>query len=248
MAKGTTTRRKGARPKRGRASRRKRGWRLPLFAALVVLAALAAGWWWWQGRHWRPDEGRWPDQGAHISETDGNVRFDVLKGLGAGFVYLEASHGGTGLDANFLANLDAARAAGLAVGAVHVFDPCIPADKQGANFVTVVPREADLLPPAILLDGDTEFCPEPVSEAAIQSELMVLVNQIEAHAGVPVILAPSAEFEARYRVGARIERKLWLTRSLAQPTYAGRPWTLWTANPHLVTDAADVPLRWMVAR
>mgnify|MGYP007116553332 CR=1 FL=1 len=45
-----------------------------------------------------------------------------------------------------------------------------------------------------------------VSEAAIQSELMVLVNQIEAHAGKPAILAPSPAFERRYRVGGRIER------------------------------------------
>lgn len=238
-----------ARPRKRRARKSaKKGWRLSLFTAVLILTALAAGWWWWQGRHWRPAEERWPDQGAYIDEADGAVRFPVLKGLGAGFVYLEASRGGNGLDRRFLANLTAARRAGLAVGAVHVFDPCTPADRQGANFVTVVPREADLLPPAILLEGDTEFCPEPVSEAAIQSELMVLVNQIEAHAGKPVILAPSADFEARYRVGARIERKLWLTRPRAQPTYAGRPWTLWTANPHLVTDAADNPLRWVVAR
>ena len=86
-----------------------------------------------------------------------------------------------------------------------------------------------------------------MSEAAIQSELMTLINQIEAHAGKPAILAPSADFERRYRVGARIERNLWLTRSLAEPNYAGRPWTLWTANAQLQTDAADAPLRWVVA-
>ncbi|WP_375290712.1 glycoside hydrolase family 25 protein [Qipengyuania sp.] len=238
MARARKRRRKGARKR----------WRLPLATALLLLVALAAGWWWWHGQHWRPAEERWPDQGAYIDEADGSVRFPVLKGLGASFVYLEASRGSAGLDRAFLANLAAARRAGLAVGAVHVFDPCTPADTQGANFVTVVPREADLLPPAILLEGDTEFCPEPVSEAAIQSELMVLVNQIEAHAGKPVILAPSAEFEERYRVGARIERKLWLTRQNVEPTYAGRPWTLWTANTHLVTDAAETPLRWVVAR
>lgn len=224
------------------------GWRLPFVIVLLMLLGAGAGWWWWQGQHWRPDESRWPDQGASVSEADGDVRFPVLKGLGASFVYLEASRGARGRDANFADELAAARDAGLAVGAVHVFDPCLPADTQAANFVTVVPREADLLPPVIRLEGNTEFCPEPVSEAAIQSELMVLVNQIEAHAGVPVILAPSAEFEAKYRVGARIERKLWLTRQGVQPTYAGRPWTLWTANTHLVTAAADHPLAWVVAR
>ena len=87
-----------------------------------------------------------------------------------------------------------------------------------------------------------------MSEAAIQSELMTLVNQIEAHAGMPAILAPSAEFERKYRVGGRIERNLWLTRSLAEPIYAGRPWMLWTANEALQTEAGEHPLRWVVAR
>lgn len=227
---------------------RGRGWRGPFLAGLVLLAGAAAGWWYWHSHHWRPSEARYPEQGVLVGERDGPVGFAIVKGLGGSFAYLEASRGARGRDSAFIANLAAARGAGLAVGAVHVFDPCAPADTQSANFVIAVPRDSKLLPPAILLDGDAEFCPRPVSEAAIQSELMTLVNQIEAHAGKPAILAPSAAFERRYRVGGRIERNLWLTRSLAEPSYAGRPWVLWTANERLRTEAAERPLRWVVAR
>ena len=236
-----------ARKRRSRGGKR-RGWRTPLLLVVLLAAALAAGWMHWHSRHWRPSEALYPEQGVLAGEGDGPVRFAIVKGLGGSFAYLEASRGAKGRDRSFIANLAAARESGLAAGAVHVFDPCAPADAQAANFVIAVPRDARLLPPAILLDGDAEFCAAPVSEAAIQSELMTLVNQIEAHAGKPAILAPSAEFERRYRVGGRIERKLWLTRSLAEPGYAGRPWTLWTANPHLQTEAAERPLRWVVAR
>lgn len=217
-------------------------------AVLALAAAALAAWWWWQGQHWRPDEARYPLQGALIGETDGEVRFEIVKGLGGSFVYLEASRGALGRDRSFIGNLASAREAGLAAGAAHVFDPCAPADTQAANFVIAVPRDRRLLPPVILLEEDAEFCPEPVSEAAIQSELMTLVNQIEAHAGQPVILAPSAAFERHYRVGGRIERNLWLARNRLEPTYAGRPWTLWTANDALRTEAAPGPLRWVVAR
>lgn len=235
---------------RGRRSAR-RGRRRPLLIALAFVALGAAGlaaWWWWQGQHWRPSEAQYPVQGALVGEGDGVVRFDIVKGLGGSFVYLEASRGAQGRDRSFIANLARAREAGLMAGAAHVFDPCAPAHTQAANFVIAVPRDRKLLPPAILLDGDAEFCPEPVSEAAIQSELMTLVNQVEAHAGQPVILAPSAEFERRYRVGGRIERNLWLARDWAEPAYAGRPWALWTANGRLRTEAAATPLRWVVAR
>lgn len=233
---------------RKRKSAGRRRWRLLLLALLVLAAGGAAAWWHWHSRHWRPAEADYPEQGVLASEADGPVRFAIVKGLGGSFAYLEASRGAKGRDRGFIAHLAAARAAGLSAGAVHVFDPCAPADRQSANFVIAVPRDPALLPPAIVMDQAGDYCPAAVSEAAIQSELMTLVNQIEAHAGKPAILAPSAEFERRYRVGARIERRLWLTRDLAEPDYAGRPWTLWTANTRLVTEAADRPLRWIVAQ
>lgn len=238
---------KSKRKPRARKSRRTGA--LARIAAALLLIVLAGGAYaWWQGQNWRPDEALWPDQGALIGESDGAVDFTTLKGLGAGFVYLEASRGAGARDARFPANLAAARAAGLQVGALHRFDPCIPADGQSANFVTSVPRDGDLLPPAIMLDRLASDCPKRVFDAAVQSELMTLVNQIEAHSGKAAILAPSAEFEEAYDIARRIDRNLWLTRSWFEPVYAGRPWLLWTANENLRTEAADEPLRWIVVR
>jgi lysozyme len=228
----------------------KRGSRwLPRAIALVVLVALVGGGWaWWESRNWRPDEARWADQGALVGEVDGAVNFATLKGLGAGFVYLEASRGADGKDAAFPDNFASARGAGLQIGAVHRFDPCTRADGQSANFVTTVPRDVELLPPAIMLERTAEDCPERVSRAAVQSEVMTLVNQIEAHTGKPVILAPSEEFEEGYAVAARIDRNLWLSRNWNEPTYGGRPWMLWTANSAFQTEASEQPLRWVVVR
>ncbi|TMM47169.1 glycoside hydrolase family 25 protein [Qipengyuania marisflavi] len=217
-------------------------------AFLLAFALLAAGFAWYKGRQWRPDEQLWPDQGAVVGERDGVVDFGTIAGLGAKFTYVLASHGAGRQDARFPANFAAARDAGLEVGAVHEFDPCVPADGQSANFVTVVPRDGDLLPPAILLEGDASDCPTRVSDAAVQSELMTLVNQIEAHSGKAVILAPSKDFEERYHVAQRIDRQLWLARNWFEPVYAGRPWMLWTANRTLQTEAAAKPLRWAVIR
>lgn len=224
------------------------GWRLRLAAFVLLLALGGALYAWWEARHWRPGEALWPDQGALVGARDGAVAFDTLKGLGAKFVYLEASDGAEARDKRFPDNLAAARAAGLQVGAVHRFDPCVPADGQSANFVTIVPRDPALLPPAILLDRLAEQCPKPVHDAAVQSELMTLVNQIESHAGKPAILAPSADFEEAYGVAARIDRQLWLARNFFEPDYAGRPWLLWTANGGLKTVAAEGSLRWVVVR
>jgi len=224
------------------------GWRTRALG-LLLLSALAGGaWLWWTLQHWRPDETAFPDQGAEVGAADGRVNFRTLRALGARFVYLDASDGANGQDARFGGNLAAARAAGLQVGAVHRFGPCTMADGQSANFVTMVPRDPALLPPAIELSRDADDCAERVSDAAVESELMTLINQIEMHTGKPAILKFGPGFEDRYHLAGQLERHLWLTRTRFQPTYAGRPWLLWTANRSFRSAAAEAPLRWVVVQ
>jgi lysozyme len=62
------------------------------------------------------------------------------------------------------------------------------------------------------------------------------------------VLKLSPGFERRYGIAARFDRKLWLSRRLLEPDYAGRPWTLWTANPARQTEVAEHALRWTVRR
>lgn len=231
------------------ARRRKRiGWGMRMLA-LALLAALAAGgWYWWELQHWTPSEEMFPDQGVHVGAAQGVVNFRSVRALGGSFAYLDASTGAQGNDLAFSRNLRAAREAGLQVGAVHHFDPCVMADGQSANFVTVVPRDTGLLPPAIELSETADACEERVNEAAVESELMTLINQIEAHAGKPVMLKIDPGFEARYGLARQLERHLWLSRTRLMPEYAGRPWMLWTANEELRSEASDQPLRWVVVQ
>ena len=223
-------------------------WRMRI-AALVLLVALAgAAWAWWQAQHWTPWRGEFPVQGALVGEQDGEANFRALRAIGAQFVYLEASKGGSGRDGRFAANLQHVRDSGLPFGAVHAYDPCVPAERQAGNFVTMVPRDDALLPPAIALDKLADQCADPVSEAAVESELTTFLNQVEGHVGKPAVLKVSPEFEEHYHIAGRIERNLWLTRDYWQPDYAGRPWTLWTANSELRTEAEDEPVRWVILR
>lgn len=223
-------------------------WRTRIAALAGLLAIGAGGWLWWQAQHWAPPREHFPVQGVLIGAPDGAADFKALRAIGANFAYLEASEGASARDTLFAANLQRVRDSGLRFGAVHAYDPCVPAERQAANFVTTVPRDETLLPPAIALDKLAEDCPDPVSEAAVESELTTFLNQVEGHVGQPAVLKLSPEFEERYRIAGRIERNLWLTRDWSQPDYAGRPWTLWTANGALRTEAGDAPVRWVVVQ
>lgn len=217
-------------------------------ALLLLLVLVGGGWLWWHLRYWTPPRAAYGVQGAEVSAMDGPVDWTAMRKIGADFVYLDASASAFARDETFVKNLEDARAAHLQVGAVHVYDPCQPADKQAANFVTVVPRDPKMLPPAVDLDRLPDDCPSPVSEAAVTSELMTFLNQVENHAGKPVILKLSPRFEARYHIARAIGRNLWLSRTRFEPDYAGRPWALWTANDRLMTDADDQALRWVVVQ
>ena len=222
--------------------------RLRLFGAVLLVGLIAAGWAWWSLHHWRPSHTDFPVQGIEVGSDDGAVNWKAAKAIGASFAYLDASASAFARDPAFVKNLEDARAAKLQVGAVHKYDPCQPAEKQAANFVTVVPRDRTMLPPAVDLDLLAEDCPVRVSDAAVTSELMTFLNQIEGHTGKAAILKLSSRFQSRFHIAGAIDRHLWLVGDRFQPDYAGRPWTLWTANTHLITDAGEEPLRWVVVQ
>ncbi|QIQ87826.1 glycoside hydrolase family 25 protein [Erythrobacter sp.] len=218
------------------------------FALLVLATILYSGWLWVDMRGWRPAEELYPEQGAVIASGTSGTRFETLKALGAQFVYLELASSDAVPDPGLAARMDAARAAGLKVGLAFPFDLCARADPQSARFTRMVPRDDDLLPPALILRIGRIPCTPPVSEAAVESELMTLVNQIEMHAGRPVILKLGPAFEQKYRTAATMERDLWLMRDRAEPDYAGRPWLLWSANGSLMTEASEDPVEWVVVQ
>lgn len=226
-----------------------RRWLLRLLALAVLFAVAFAVWLWWDMRSWRPDPALYPEQGALLPASNVAVRFETLKAIGAQFVYLPLTpepqfNGGT----TFPQRVAQAQAAGLQVGVLLNFDPCARADIQSGGFAQMVPRDADLLPPAIGLTRLAETCQPKVSDAAVESELMTLINQIEMHAGKPAILRLLPAFEERHRTATALARDLWLVRDRARPDYAGRPWLLWSANSALVTEASEDPVEWVVVQ
>jgi lysozyme len=237
---------KAGKPRSRRAPRRWL-WRL---AALAVLFGLAfAAWLWWDMREWRPDPALYPEQGAMVPAGGTPVRFETLKAVGAQFVYLPLA-ASPGLDSpgGFADRFIRARQAGMQVGVLLPFDPCAGADAQSGLFAQMVPRDSRLLPPAIGLDRLAEGCNPKVSDAAVESELMTLINQIELHAGKQVILKLSPAFQDRHRTATTMARDLWLARDRARPDYAGRPWLLWSANSARVTEASEEAVEWVVVQ
>ncbi|MCK0127221.1 glycoside hydrolase family 25 protein [Erythrobacter sp. F6033] len=241
-----------ARAKTSGRSRRKKGgmgrWMFRLVALLALVGIVFVAWFWWDMREWRPDEALYPEQGAVIPSEINGINFNTLKAVGGQFAYLELQPASRALDDDFGSRFEQARRSGIDIGIVLQFDPCLRAGLQSKRFTRMVPRSEALLPPAIELDASGKDCAEPVSDAAVESELLTLINQIEMHSGKPVILKLNRDFEAQYGTAQTMGRDLWLMRDRARPDYAGRPWLLWSANSQLVSEASDEPIEWVVVQ
>ncbi|KPF62354.1 glycoside hydrolase family 25 protein [Porphyrobacter sp. AAP60] len=238
-----------ARGRKASARKAPRRWLLRLAALAMLLALAFAAWLWWDMREWRPDEALYPEQGAMVPANGADIKFATLKAIGAQFVYLPlmdelATRGGMSFSERF----QRARAAGLQVGVMLDFDPCAPADRQSGAFAQMVPRDPALLPPAIALNRLADGCTPKVSDAAVESELMTLINQIEMHSGKQVILKLRPAFQERHKTATALARDLWLVRDRARPDYAGRPWLLWSANSQLASEASEEPIEWVVVQ
>lgn len=238
-----------SRPKRGK----KKGGSLTRWiirgVALIALMGMGfAAWLWWDMRSWRPDAALYPEQGAVIASHPKQLNFVTLKAVGAQFVYLRLEQDARALDDDFMDRYVRASQAELKVGVELPFNPCLPADVQSAYFTQMVPRDASLLPPAISLHRTAAGCEPAVSDAAVESELMTLVNQIELHAGKQAILKLGRDFEEQHGTARTTARDLWLERDRARPDYAGRPWLLWSANSQLESEASEEPIEWVVVQ
>lgn len=218
--------------------------RWALILSVFGLALFALSWFWLS--RWQPDRDRWPLQGVAVGSANDPISWPTLAATGAQFAYIDAVTNGSRAHSGFTAEHDRAVAAGLRVGAVHHYALCRLASEQAAAFVTLVPREDQALPTAVMIEDDPD-CRQRPTRALLLSELTTFLNQVETHVGKPAIIAPSSAVEAEYRLSEAINRPLWVRRQLRAPVpTATRPWVVWEANSYLHSDGATGAVRRLV--
>lgn len=212
-------------------------------AVLVVIAALALAAWTY-ARGWAPSRTDYPVQGVSVDAATGAPEWGTIAAQDADFAYLRAVEGDR-RDPSFARNWAGAKAAGLRYGAAIDVSLCRLASDQATRFITTVPRDRSALPPVLRL-ALSEHCPSQPSRATVLSEVDTLIRMIESHAGKPVLLNITPEFEAKYQISSGINRTLWLDGDYFPPDYATRTWVMWTANGQRHIDGAEQPVRWDV--
>lgn len=214
---------------------------------VTLLLLVGAGGLWFASARWTPSRATYPVQGIDVQETNGSLDWLTLKSSGVAFAYVRATIGAGARDRLFAENWAAARAAGIGRGAYHVYSLCASAAAQAANFIALVPRDPEALPPAVELSFDADCRARPDRERLLP-EIEAFIRMAEAHSERPVMLKPSRDFEAHYRLSETVDRPLWLASAYREPDYGAHPWVMWQASDRRRIDGASSPVGWNVVR
>jgi lysozyme len=189
-------------------------------AALVFAAAIiaAAGGWWtpWASRYL---------QGVDVSWHQGAIDWRALAADDVAFAYIKASEGADHVDPRFAFNWREAAAAGLYRGAYHFFTLCQPGARQAANFIAVVPRDANALPAALDLEH-MGSCREGPTMPDVIAEARIFLDRLEAHYGVRPIIYTTREFHDAHLTQLSGER-FWIRSLATPPSFRRADWIIW---------------------
>lgn len=172
-------------------------------------------------------------EGADLSKWQGVAEFTQWASAGKAFVFLKATQGASAVDPDHQKNAEAARAAGLLVGAYHFYVPSDSADAQFANLRRQAPPKPGDLPPAV----DIEIL-SPNSPTELAAQLRPFLQMIENEYGVKPIIYSGRSF-ATAHLADLSAYPLWLAEYTEKTTPQLPPyWDKWTFWQY--TDSGSV--------
>lgn len=208
-------------------------WRKALIAtALLALAACSGG-----QLHFDVDRAEFPVKGIDVSNHNGHVDFAQAKADSIEFVYIKATEGIDYTDPMYLRHYQAAKDAGLKVGAYHYFRFGSPGHLQAYHFLNSA-RQCDLdLPLAI--DVEDWLNDEGIPDDEVREQLRVMVDALASY-GMRVVIYTNKDGYARYIDRHFPDCDLWLC-SLGSTPPPGN-WSIWQHSHHGHVDGSSTPV------
>lgn len=161
-------------------------------------------------------------KGLDVSHYQGDIDWtEVGKENEYHFVYIKATEGNDFIDNKFAFNWKGARMQGILTGAYHFFSMRSSAEEQAMNFISVVPKEENSLPPVIDIEIHLDHDPKKVTE-----ELYTLANLLEDYYDKKPILYVTYNTYNTYVKGKFEDYDLWIRDIIKFPTLGEREWTL----------------------
>lgn len=173
--------------------------------------------------HVEVERDRFPVVGVDLSAHNGDVDFKRVAADGVDFVFLKATEGTAFKDPKFQSNYQAARDAGVKVGAYHFFRFDSDGYEQGRNFLETVDSLSLDLPLAIDIEEWGNPVDRPTEEIIEAIRGMIFALEGGRH---KVILYTNKNGYTRFVRGRLEEMPVWVC-SFTNPPMPSDKWLLW---------------------
>ena len=196
-------------------------------------------------------------QGFDVSHFQPQVDFTGMPARGVSFVFLKTTQGDSYVDPLYASRLPAARAAGLAVGGYHYYDPTRPARSQLQHFVQHLAWQPGDLPPVVDIEAPlastqaSAAAGPSAADQALVRDLHCFLGTLQALFGVQPLLYTGKDYANAF-LQQLDDHPLWLAEynNQAQPTLpqGWKRWWFWqhTQSGQLqgVQGAVDLSRFW----
>jgi len=203
-----------------------------ILALLVLVGISVAGWFWGLPRY-RPEISDSQLFAVLVSQEQGEIAWPNVLAANVGFAYVTATEGSDRADARFESNWDNARAAGLRVGAYHVFSHCVPGADQAGLFLAVAPPDAASLPPALGVE-QSGACGDSASPDQVVQQVQAFLDGVEQAHGRPAVLHVDG---LDYLEDSMIRRRAWRRSLFRGPVQSD--WSLWQFHDRAAVAGID---------
>ncbi len=175
-----------------------------------------------------PSSKDYPVRGIDVSSYQGDIDWSILSKENIDFVFIKATEGSSFKDKNFPYNIQNALKTNLKVGAYHFFSFDSRGETQADNFISIVPKREEMLPPVIDLEFYGDKSKDPPTKEHTESILIPLLDKLEKYYGKkPIIYASKSTFDL-YLKDKFKENPIWIRDILKTPKLSdGREWTFW---------------------
>ena len=175
-----------------------------------------------------PSNIEFPVRGVDVSSYQGTIDWDVLASQNIQFAFIKATEGSSYIDRNFMENYTNVIRTDLRIGAYHFFSYDSSGKTQAENFIAVVQKSNDMLPPVVDVEFYGDKDEKLPDKAATQAELSILLIELENHYGKkPIIYAVKKSYDL-YIAGKYMDYDIWIRNVIKHPTLSdGRDWTFW---------------------
>lgn len=162
-------------------------------------------------------------QGIDVSSYQKSIDWKSVAQTGKyTFVFIKATEGKTYKDVYFQANWRRTKAYGLLRGAYHFYTPYLTGAEQADNYISVVPKEAGMLPPVL----DLEL--SGTNRQVMLREIKVFLDRLQQHYGMRPIIYTDHDRYVEYIKGNFAGYAIWIGEALLPIQWSDvKNWTFW---------------------